>query len=59
MEIKTQGFTTKPADGQQRKTWGEKALVTRLGKINIGNDVGVDGAGLDHFRPADQQGRAQ
>lgn len=35
MEIKTQGFTTRPASGKQRKMWGEKALVTRLGKINI------------------------
>ncbi len=35
MEIKTQGFTTRPAEGQHRKTWGEKTLVTRLGKLNI------------------------
>lgn len=35
MGIKTQGFTTKPAEGQQRKDWGNKALVTCLGKINI------------------------
>ncbi|MFZ5802098.1 MAG: hypothetical protein ACOY3K_03175 [Candidatus Omnitrophota bacterium] len=35
MEIKTEGFVTKPAEGQHRKTWGAKALVTRLGKVNI------------------------
>lgn len=35
VEIKTERFKTKPAEGRHRKTWGEKALVTCLGKINI------------------------
>jgi hypothetical protein len=35
MEIKTQGFTTKTGNEQEKKAWGENVLITTLGKINI------------------------